>query len=464
MTELPAERPASLDPEGHRISLHPARVKGEWNTRRVYFQTFLVLTLLILPWIKINGYPAVLIDLPHRRFALFGLTFWAHDTPLLFLVMGTFAFSAALLTALFGRVWCGWACPQTVFIERVFRQVEFLIEGHHLEQKALDASAWGLRKIKLKTLKWSLFTAISLIITHSLLAYFVGVDQLYEMMQASPQQAWPVFLIMAFTTSILLFNFGWFREQFCIIMCPYGKIQSLLTDEDTLSVAYDNIRGEPRGEGGDCVACFKCVSVCPTGIDIRRGSQQLECINCTACIDVCNEVMKKVKKPQGLIRYASEVEILKGVRKSIPSNFKKMRIFLYTCLLLFCVSGLVWTISNRRDLRIVALRASESPYQLVHDDHGNEKIINHFKIDLQNQNFETFEMKLLKSDNEEFEFVTPQSTFDLRGGQRHVLDVFVKFDPKVNRHNVQIAFVGTSDNGTIKESVELGLISPQGAE
>lgn len=308
--ELPEERLATTDEKGKRVYLYPDDIKqGHYRNLRVKLRAFLVIFFLFLPWIKIQGHQAVLLDIPHRRFAILGLTFWAHDAPIFLFVLGILAFGIFLVTALLGRIWCGWACPQTVFIDGVFRRIERWIEGDSVERRKLDDGPWNENKVFKKILKWFLFLLVSLVITHSFLAYFVGTDELLVMIRRPPLENITSFLVMAASTAVILFDFGWFREQFCVIVCPYGRFQSVLMDDDSWAVMYDEKRGEPRRgrvpEGkseGDCVNCYRCVQVCPTGIDIRRGLQ-LECIACTACIDACDEVMDRLGKEQGLIRY-----------------------------------------------------------------------------------------------------------------------------------------------------------------
>ena len=291
--ELPEDRLASLDKMGGRLFIYPAQVRGFFRKWRTVTQIILIAIFLLLPWIKIGGQQAVLLDLPGRKFALFGVTFWAHDAPMIFFVLAILTMSLALMTALWGRVWCGWACPQTVFIDGVFRRIEELIEGNHIERRKLDDAPMDAKKFFKRSLKWILFTAVTLVITHSFLAYFVGADRLVEMVQHKPAENWTNFLIILVTSGIILFDFAWFREQFCIIACPYGRFQSVLMGPRSKNVVYDYNRGEPRkgkapkGEEADCVNCYRCVQVCPTGVDIRRGTQ-MECIACTACIDACD--------------------------------------------------------------------------------------------------------------------------------------------------------------------------------
>ncbi|NIT12887.1 MAG: 4Fe-4S binding protein, partial [Candidatus Dadabacteria bacterium] len=258
--QLPEERLSTTDEYGKRVYIFPEKVHGRFRKWRTLTHSVLIIILLVLPWLKIGGYQALLFDIPNRRFSIFGLTFWAHDGPLIFYILAILSIGLAFITAIYGRVWCGWGCPQTVFVDGVFRRIEYLIMGSHIKQMNIAKAPWNGEKIFKYSLTWILFTIVSLIITHSFLAYFVGAERLVEMTQHRPAENWTIFLFMFFITSFLLFDFGWFREQFCIIMCPYGRIQSVLMDDDSVTVAYDYNRGEPRkgttdyGEKeGDCI-------------------------------------------------------------------------------------------------------------------------------------------------------------------------------------------------------------------
>ncbi len=327
--ELPKERLATTDETGKRVFLYPARVQGIWNQRRKIFQIFLLGLFLTLPWIRFNGLPLLLLDVVHRRFTIFGTTFRAHEAPMVVLVFLTFVLTIGIITSIIGRVWCGWACPQTVFTENVYRWIERWIEGDHVARKQLDDGPWNEKKFFKKTLKWIVFILLSMVIGHSFLAYFVGTEALAHMVRHSPYENPGSFGVMAFVTALVAFDFGWFREQFCIVACPYGRFQSVFMDDHSLAVLYDAKRGEvrkgypletPDQKQGDCIDCRRCVQVCPTGVDIRRGVQ-LECVACTACIDACDEVMEKVGKPKGLIRYDS----LRGLEGGPALVFRKTR-------------------------------------------------------------------------------------------------------------------------------------------
>lgn len=382
MSLTPGDRLSSTDEFGDRIFLYPAEVKGRFRNYRNWTQGVLIIFFLALPWLKINGTQAVLLDLAHRRFNLFGITFLAHDGPLIFFVLLTFVVALLLATSIFGRVWCGWACPQTVFIDGVFRKIETLIEGTYLERRKLDSAPLSVQKILLKSSKWSLFVFASLVISHSFLAYFVGVDHLFEMSQSPPRENWATFLVMAFVAGVVLFDFAWFREQFCIIMCPYGRLQSVMMDNKSLAVLYDEKRGEPRkgkttGQQGDCIACNRCVNVCPTGIDIRNGVQ-LECIACTACIDACDEIMDKVHKPRGLIRYSSQL----AMDGQTVSRFDVRR-YIYGAVLLLAVVGISIAVYRRQSFHIEVLRSRDLYTQL--SENGEDVVVNHFKVHIHNQ-------------------------------------------------------------------------------
>ncbi len=385
--EIPKDRLATTDKYGDRVYMYPAEAKGFWRKHRNWTQFVLVIFFLILPWIKIGGEQALLLSIPERRFAFFGLTLYAHDGPLIFFVLAIAVFGLAFVTTVWGRIWCGWACPQTVFIDGVFRRIETFIEGNHIQRRQLDEGPLTATKVFKKTSKWTLYFLSSTMIAHSFVAYFVGAERLAQMSLRAPSENWVDFLIVFFITFVLLIDFGWFREQFCIIMCPYGRFQSVLMDKQSLAVMYDEKRGEPRkgsdaakaeGKTGDCVNCHRCVMVCPTGIDIRRGIQ-MECINCTACIDACDEIMEKVHKPKGLIHYSS-IALSEGKKKHLI-DFR--RIF-YLTLISLAVVGLAYKLATRSPLRAEVLRVVGAPYRLL-DGVEQGMVINQFKMHLQNQ-------------------------------------------------------------------------------
>tara|TARA_B100000749_G_scaffold280223_1_gene275358 strand:- start:58237 stop:59658 length:1422 start_codon:yes stop_codon:yes gene_type:complete len=426
-------RPGSMDVSGSRIFQHPSAVTGYFRIRRDIVYSVLIVFFLVLPWVKINGQQAVLFNLPERQFSLFGLHLWAHDTPLVFFILAFLVMGLAFVTSIWGRVWCGWACPQTVFIDGVFRRIEAWVEGNHLARRKLDSQPLNGEKIKKRTIKWVLFFIVSFFISHSFVAYFVGAEAVIEYIQGSPKDHWATFLFVMALTALILFDFGWFREQFCIVMCPYGRFQSVLMDQGSLAVLYDEERGEPRGKKnrdsstGDCIDCGICVRACPTGIDIRNGVQ-MECIACTACIDACDEVMEKVKKPKGLIRYSSELE-LNQKSKSRPKSFG--RIFVYLTLLTASIVGFAYNLTERHDLDVQFIRSIETPFSVVESDKGESEVINHFKIHLQNQTYELLVADLELTSMVRGDVVKPEFPVQINPGSKAKSQFFVRFDPKV---------------------------------
>ncbi|MFK7848818.1 MAG: cytochrome c oxidase accessory protein CcoG, partial [Rhodothermales bacterium] len=315
--ESPVEVLSTMTRDGKRKWLYPTLSAGIFHKRRLITGWALIVLFVMLPVIQINGKPAVLIDFIHREFALFGLIFYPTDTLLLLMVMISTVLGVGLFTALLGRVWCGWACPQTVYLEFVYRPIERWIEGKEHVRKRRNEGPWTWEKAWKKGLKFSIYLVISVLLANVFISYLVGWHNLLEWMQQPPAQNWGFFLTMTFTSGLILYDFGYFREQMCTIACPYARLQSVLLDEDSMIVSYDPNRGEPRARRGkkkmaqelageipaqgDCIDCFACVRTCPTGIDIRDGLQ-MECIACTQCIDACDSIMDNINKPRGLIR------------------------------------------------------------------------------------------------------------------------------------------------------------------
>lgn len=308
-----------------------------------------------LPWIQINGYPAVLLDVQHHRFHFFGLTLATQDLWVFFFLITGLGFSLFFITSLLGRIWCGWTCPYTVFLEHLFRRIERLIDGDSLARARLDAAPWTFSKITRRVVKHSLYLAFAALIAHFFLSYFVSLKGLYGMMLQSPAAHRIAFGSIIFLTGSLYFCFSWFREQFCVILCPYGRMQSALIDEHSINIGYDQKRGEPRGKAtdphaGSCINCQRCVQVCPTGIDIRNGLQ-LECIGCAACVDACDDIMRKVSRPTGLIRYDSMVG-LKGGR----TRLLRPRTLLYTALAIVGTAVFAYQASRMQPMFANAVR------------------------------------------------------------------------------------------------------------
>ena len=360
--------------DGSRPFLFPADTHGRFTSARRITAVALLAFYFLLPWIRINGYPAVFLDLAERRFHLFGITLAAQDMWLLFFVITGLGFSLFFVTALFGRVWCGWACPQTVFLEHIYRRIEVWIEGDAVARRALDEAPWSKQKIVRRVSKHVAYILVSAVLTHLFLAYFVSLPEVWSMMLAAPAKHWGAFVFMMSFTGLTYFIFGWFREQVCIVICPYGRIQAALTDENTITVAYDARRGEPRGKAGtagagDCVACNRCVQVCPTGIDIRQGLQ-LECVGCTACIDACDDVMLRLHRPRGLIRYDSQ----NGLQQK-PTRWIRPRTLLYAFLLLAGMGATAWALTSVKPASLGVTRMIGAPYIVDHDFIRNQFLV-----------------------------------------------------------------------------------------
>jgi cytochrome c oxidase accessory protein FixG len=321
------EHTASLAKDGSRKWIFPRQPSGRFYRARTVVSVFLLAFLFAAPLVRVNGHQLLLFNVIERRFVFFGLVFFPQDFYIAVLGALTLLVSIFLFTSVLGRVWCGWLCPQTVFLEMLFRRIEYLIDGDSRRQRQLDAAPMSPRKLFKRALKHGIFFALSFLIANTFLAYIIGSDRLWQIVTDAPQNHLGGLSAVTVFSLAFFFVFAWFREQVCVVVCPYGRYQSALVDENTVVVTYDFRRGEPRGKlvridprrpahepavlRGDCVDCRQCVEVCPTGIDIRHGIQ-LECVNCTACIDACDAVMDKIKKPRGLIRYTSYNAVREG--------------------------------------------------------------------------------------------------------------------------------------------------------
>ena len=374
----------TLNEEGKRLWVFAKKPAGFYHNMRAVVAAICLLIFFTMPFIKIHGHPFVLINVLERKFILLGTAFWPQDFFLLLLAMLIFFVFIILFTAIFGRAWCGWTCPQTVFMEFVFRKIEYWIEGDYSQQQKLNAQDWNFEKILKKGSKQFIFIIASLLISHTVMAYIIGVDGVIVLVSNSPLNDISGFLTLMLFTGVFYGVFAHMREIVCTVICPYGRLQGVLMNKDTIQVSYDYIRGEPRGKKkdetvhGDCVDCNLCVKVCPTGIDIRNGSQ-LECINCTACIDACDDVMLKINKPIGLISFASinDIENNKSF-KFVSKHYAYMAVL--TVLLALFITLFV----NRSTVETTVLRVPG----MIYEEQKNGDISNMYNLQMVNKTFD----------------------------------------------------------------------------
>lgn len=379
------DKVATINEEGKRNYIFPKKPKGKYTNYRQYLSYVLLAILFGLPWIEVDGHPFMLFDVLNRKFIIFGQIFWPADFLLFVFAMLIGIIFIAVFTVAFGRLFCGWVCPQTIFMEHVFRRIEYWIEGDRRQQLKLKQMPWNAEKIRKKGIKNFIFYLISFAISNVFLMYIIGKDPWIELVTDPPSEHVGGLTAMVVFSGIFYFVFAWFREQVCIIVCPYGRLQGALLDRNSIVIAYDYLRGEKRGKfrkkedreaagKGDCIDCHQCVDVCPTGIDIRNGTQ-LECINCTACIDACDDVMRKINKPEGLIRFDSENNIASG--KSTVFN---TRVKAYTAVLAVLLVVFNILLFSRSEVQAIVTRVPGQRFQKVdaqtYSNAYNFKLIN----------------------------------------------------------------------------------------
>ncbi len=445
------DRPINLNEKGGRKWVYAKKPGGKWYTRRTLFSWFILLFLVAAPFIRVNGQPFILLDIASRKFIIFGAIFWAQDTFILALLMLSFVLFVILFTVTFGRLWCGWACPQTIFLEMVFRKIEYLIEGDYKKRYKLDNGPWTFEKVLKKTAKHFIFILISLAMTNVFLMWFIGNEKWFELLSQPISNYLSGFIVVLLISGFFYYVYAYFREQICTMVCPYGRMQGVLLDSKSIIVSYDYKRGEPRGNknSGDCIDCHQCVSVCPTGIDIRNGSQ-LECINCAACIDQCNKIMKVTGKAPGLIRYDSENGIKEGHTTVWNARNKA-----YSVVLLILFSFFVYTLLSRPAIETTILRTPG----LLFQENENNTISNVYNIKIVNKTHD--EMPL------EIKLISHKGEIQMAGNTMVIKDqsmfqtTFILFIQKdeLKSDNTKVEF-GIYSNNELVETYKTTFVSP----
>lgn len=456
----------TMTEEGGRKWVYPKKPSGFFYKNRTYVSWFLLIVLLISPFIKINGNQFLLFNVLERRFNIFSVPFWPQDFHLMVISMIIGIVFIILFTVVYGRIFCGWICPQTIFMEMVFRKIEYVIDGDRGAQIRLDKQKWDATKIRKRLLKWFIFFVISFIISNVFLAYFIGSDELISIITDPPKEHIKGLALLLIFTGVFYFIFVWFREQVCIIACPYGRLQGVLLDNKSINVAYDYKRGEKeqgralfkknedrQASGkGDCIDCEQCVHVCPTGIDIRNGTQ-LECVNCTACIDACDHIMEKVGLPKGLIRYESE----ENIENKKPFEFN-LRMKGYTVVLSILIAVLITMLFMRNDVEATILRLPGELYKTKE----NNIISNVYTYKLINKTSQ-------KIEDIHFELISHEGTIKLIGAEDFDIEkqefyggsLFIEIARKDLSDSKENLKIGVFSDGKLIETTTTNFMGPR---
>ncbi|OSZ82410.1 cytochrome c oxidase accessory protein CcoG [Chitinophagaceae bacterium IBVUCB1] len=455
------DKVATVDKEGKRIWIFPQKPKGRFYNARTLLSVFYLFVLFALPFIKYEGHPLFLINVLERKFILFGQIFWPQDFFIFGLGMVIFIIFIALFTVVFGRIFCGWVCPQTIFMELVFRKIEYWIEGDAAAQRVLKNRKWDGDKIFKKVMKWTVFWAISFLIANTFLAYIIGIDELRIVVSDPVNKHFGGFVAIVIFTTLFFFVYSWMREQVCTVVCPYGRMQGVLLDKNSIVVTYDHVRGEPRGKYkkneeraiGDCIDCNQCVRVCPTGIDIRHGTQ-LECTNCTACIDACDKMMEAVNLPTGLIRYASE----NNISTKQPYRFTG-RMKAYTAVMILLLVVEVFLLATRTDVGITILRTPGQLYQ----EQPNNQLSNLYNYKFLNKTYYNKELELKPEDFEGTIKLVGEEKLKVPKESAAAGSMFIYLDKKDVKQRKTKLNIGVYENGEKISTITTSFLGPFGA-
>lgn len=455
----------TTDKLGRRQWVYAKEPHGKWTQRRTWVSGLLIGIMFAGPFIKINGNPLLMMNIVERRFSILGQLFWPQDMIIFAVAMLIFITGIIVFTTAFGRLWCGWTCPQTVMMEMVFRKLEYLIEGDAVQQRLLAAAPWTAWKFAKKTFKLGIFFVLSFIIGNTLLAYIIGSDALIPIITDDPRHHVTGLTFMMLFTLLFFAIFARFREQACTYICPYGRLQSAMLDENTMVVAYDHKRGEQRGKlqrdeplvkriaggHGDCIDCHQCVAVCPTGIDIRDGVQ-MECVHCTACIDACDTVMDKVGSPRGLIRYASLNSIEKGEAFRFTPRMK-----LYAVVLTGLIALFLTLVFTRSAVEAMFLRAPGSLFMKTADG----KIENLYTLKLVNKTMRELPVELkLEGGAGQLE-VMGEKNLVVPAGKLIETSVLIQLEPTAVTGATTKLKVGVYSNGKLMQTVKTVFVGPR---
>ena len=449
-----------MNEDGSRRWIRPKPSRGKWYTRRQVVAYALMAIFFIAPFVRVGGRPLFLMDLPRRHFTFFGYTFLPTDTLAFMFFLGTLIISIFLLTALFGRAWCGWACPQTVFLEFLFRPIEQLFEGGYTGSRRLDKEgAWFTPR---RIAKYATYGALALFVSHTFLAFFVGTDHLYRWVFNPPAQHPTAFFFVVVATGLIWFNFTWFREQTCLIVCPYGRWQSALVDHQSLMVVYDHRRGEPRELGvkhrapdaGDCIDCKACLQTCPMGIDIRNG-WQMECVNCTQCIDSCDAVMERIGKPKGLIRYASIDEV-----NGKPRHLLRVRTIFYPAVLVVLATGLIVTLALKAPADVTVLRGLTGPFL----EQPDGRISNQIRVKVSNRTAveQSYRIAITGLPEDGSTIIAPENPLIVGAGETRTTSVFVVLPRTAFANGERLARLSVTDKDGYTDEEPYRLLGPVG--